>query len=1359
MRKAFVALFLLAAGTGFASASYAQDNVAGVEPSIKRALVGKSGPASSVFGTANSNCIAVTCDTVWVGHSSGGPGGAFLGVSVGGLWDFDAGSAGTDSTQGWQRWALAYTSNANRPAISRPEFALDYGNVVNEGNTNLWNARDLAGRKYVKTGIAGAWHSSTLSGVKLKLNDGAEPSAAPIAGTRSAWCGLRESGNTADQDALTGNYINGDLYNSFGPTGPAGVCPDFPGFASLWDQMLYKDFASAGSGTVAFRVRTDMSNFVDTAANGTGWFNPDPTNINNFVNNPADSFMVYVGSPTEVAYDTNRRWISEVLNYGNPIQEVFAVTGVFPFTSPDTSISVNYAGITPVGGNVRVVFRVKTNRVRADGIVGTATAYNSKQGAAVLDAVQVNGGTTYGFESASDITARSLAGNIALAGTPWVTTGKPPSTYFHVANIATILYEDLCGGVGDPKRRCNLQGNVLVAGDADNSNLITIEARQLIESPTVNLAVRSAAPGTKNTQGIDKETASRTGIVEDYDVYTGFMGLDESVFWQFGGRFYGPASTQPQSGNLCWSPWQIYPFIIFNPDPFCLRGSNGAAADDISSLGIPPGQVDSVRIMLTTITQGWRFGGTNLGNTRGTYFDNVRFGMVRGGDAPAISQEIWNKYQDQFPFNEGVTPGDNALFDTTTALMHTGLNIVAPANAAGVVAGDSILCNSPFIGNGISSGVRVDLIFRIDPGPGNYSVKGDRSSALVEKDVLHPFWATYKANNGPFGTPGGHGATWNRNVWNSARLDSADINLYPVVSRGIGGPATPVWAGTLHESDPNFNTLGITHNLCFLVDPNGTTDNANLICDGSVPAPYGGVSGQTKENTKILPDGYFSPGTHIEYFLRRSLIETPASAQLLFDTTSVFPQDPVNTDFDQERWSNVDVLPDMWKSTRYSGAGLACMLMIDGNDRRGADPNYRGAADSLGYGKNNGATQGWKRGGPKASTEDPAFFVAANLGQYGLNFDHYDIRASESGEAGHPGVRFATLPGAIALKGDKSGPSANQLASLYTNVLYLAGDLNSGTIHDGFDPQEGARDIQLYDGFLAGATPANRRSIWLSGDGIMEDGFNNSDNGTFLYPFLTDNFGSDLTSTNYKNISGLSIPQTVGFLPVAPWAHPGRVYGFDNRCTILADVLAVIPTVDGAAEGAQYQNSGPPPYTASVFRPTGASRDFRTLFDGFDISNLRGDYQNIGQIATLPENDIGRINWFDDAVAGHFQLCIRRGPVIGVGDLPGMEGGRFTNVNLGSFPNPAFAGRNITLRFTLAKAQDVTIRIYNVAGREVANFTRKGVEGPNSILWDGSMSNGAKATAGVYFYALDGVDFVKDASKAQKMILLGSNAE
>jgi hypothetical protein len=1322
MRKAFVAFLLLAVSVGFAPASHAQDNVSGTEPGIVKSLASTTHAGSGTFGTANSSC-GTPCDTVWIGHSNSGPGGAFLGISVGGLWDFDAGVAGTDTTQGWVRWSRPYISGSTRAFAKRPEWALAYGNCINEGNTNLWGARDAAGRKYIKTGIAGAWHSSTLAGVKLNLSNGAEPSALPISGTRSAWCGLRESGNQLDQDALTGNYINGDLYiGAPGPaSGSAATTADFPGFCSLWDQMLYKDFPSTGSGTVSFKVRTDMSTFVDPTVNGTGWFDANPTSIANLVNNPADSLMVYVGSPTEAAYDTNRRWFSEVLDLSKPHVEPFKVGGVFPFVAADTSISVPYAGITPVGGNVRVVFRVHTNRVRADGVVGTTTAYNSKQGAASIDDVQVDGGTVYGFETAGSITARSLAGNIFLPTAPWVTTGKPPSTFFHMAKLSSLLYEDLCGAVGAPTRTCNMGGNVLVAGDADNSNILATDFWQNMEAPTVNLAIRSAAPGTKNDQGIDKESASRAAIVFEYDVYSGFMTLSHSAFWQFGARYFGGDAIAPVSGNKMWSPYQTYPFIIFQENPFCAPDRN-----NLSSIGIPCGQIDSLKVMVGTLTYSWRFGGTDFGNTRGTYFDNARVGLV-ASSAP-ISQEIWNKYQDQFPVNQAITPGDNASFDTTTAYIKSGLNNVAPANDVGVVPGDSILANSKWVGNGTSTGVRMDLIFRIDPGPGNYSVKGDRSSALVEKDPAHPFWAAYKASNGIYGTPGGHGATWNRNVWNSCRMDSADVNLWPILSRGIGGPADPVWASTIHELDPKFATLSIQHNLCFLVNPEGAADDTNIQCDGTVPAAYtvfGVTSGKTNENTKIIPDGYLSPGAHVEYFIRRTLLESPATVNYLFDTTKVFTQDfGGNEDFDAERWSSFDILPDMWKSTRYPpGAGLACMLMIDGNDRRGADRAYRGAADSVGYGKNNGATQGWKQVSPKTSSEDPAGFVAANLGQYGLNFDHYDIRASESAEAGHPGVRLATNPGAIALKGDKSGPSAAQLATFYTTVLHLSGDLSSATIHDTFDSQESADDIGLYDGFLAGATPSNRRGIWLSGDGIMEDAFNNSDNGTFLYPFLTDDFGADFTASNYKLFSSTAVPQTLGFIPTAPWAHPGRVYGLNNVCQVLADVLLVVPTVDGAAEGAQYQNIGPGPFTASVYRPIGPTRDFRTLEDGFDLSDLRSDYATLGQIATLPENDIGRIAWFDDVTTSHFAICARRGPVIGIGDLPGVEGGRFSNVNLGSFPNPAFAGRNVTLRFTLAKAQDVTIRVYNVAGREVANFTRKAVEGPNNIIWNGTLSN------------------------------------
>ena len=193
-----------------------------------------------------------------------------------------------------------------------------------------------------------------------------------------------------------------------------------------------------------------------------------------------------------------------------------------------------------------------------------------------------------------------------------------------MANVATLLYEDLCGAVGSPTRRCNLTGNVMAPGRNSNDGYIEVEYRQIIESPTIDLAVRSAAPGTKNAQGIDKETAARTSGVIDYDVYSGFMSLEHGIFWQFGARFFAPTCVQPQSLNKCWSPWQIYGFIVFQPDPFCIRDLN-----NMSSLGVPVGTVDSLKVMVSSYSQGWRFGGTDLGNTRGTYFDNVRVGLVR----------------------------------------------------------------------------------------------------------------------------------------------------------------------------------------------------------------------------------------------------------------------------------------------------------------------------------------------------------------------------------------------------------------------------------------------------------------------------------------------------------------------------------------------------------------------------------------------------------------------------------------------------------------------------------------------------------------------------------------------------------
>jgi hypothetical protein len=68
----------------------------------------------------------------------------------------------------------------------------------------------------------------------------------------------------------------------------------------------------------------------------------------------------------------------------------------------------------------------------------------------------------------------------------------------------------------------------------------------------------------------------------------------------------------------------------------------------------------------------------------------------------------------------------------------------------------------------------------------------------------------------------------------------------------------------------------------------------------------------------------------------------------------------------------------------------------------------------------------------------------------------------------------------------------------------------------------------------------------------------------------------------------------------------------------------------------------------------------------------------------------------------------------------------------------------------------VTLRIHNVAGREIAQVHHRGAQGPNEILWNGRLASGARAAAGVYFYRLDGID-LEDARTPRKVILIGAN--
>ena len=429
--------------------------------------------------------IGVDPDTVWIGHvtqtagsgpyhvgrgprriSGGTIGGGPLSKpasSYEGVWGFDNFQAGeTDSLQGWWPIQIPFGSvgPSDKDDCLRPWFGFDYGN---QGNYTIPQG---VKRTF---GVTGYWHAdngTSLTGSVAGTNPVA-PGWSPIAGTKSAWCGVRSHGDLTAIDPITGNPYNDNIAQyqttnpgrQTSPASPSYTDHNFPGFGSQWDQLLYRDVTVASSQglSVSYSYQTRMSDlFNGTHSSQTGYFYFDPLQTvtscadGNFISDTgggvADSFMVYVGASVEPVggapippnpgndftasdglkyeiFDVQRRWFTEVVDKTNYIQELSAhgvngtTAGSFSLTAAQVSTIVG--GVFP--GKVRLVFRVKTNRGNDDETGGFSSGGS---GAAIIDNVVVTGSVSgsllnNGFEAAGDVDNNPAVGTVNRASFIW----------------------------------------------------------------------------------------------------------------------------------------------------------------------------------------------------------------------------------------------------------------------------------------------------------------------------------------------------------------------------------------------------------------------------------------------------------------------------------------------------------------------------------------------------------------------------------------------------------------------------------------------------------------------------------------------------------------------------------------------------------------------------------------------------------------------------------------------------------------------------------------------------------------------------------------------------------------------------
>jgi hypothetical protein len=1041
------------------------------------------------------------------------------------------------------------------------------------------------------------------------------------------------------------------------------------------------------------------------------------------------------------------------------------------------------------------VFRVKTNANYADE-TGTGGSFNSgTQGAVRIDQVSVTGCAvplSSGFEAASDINNTIEGANSSTPGpavgqgyalTHWHATGKPPKFMVHThplfggdiggGNVyAPLAYADLCGAPDSPIRQCNIN-KVIVSttdhdlGEAAGGALGTpfVMNRQGMLSPTINMV--TPATGT-NDIGLDRVHATtNANWYIYYDIYAGIFDVGtQGNVW---GNSVMSWPTLQSNGASVWGDIGLVTGVWYNPNQQCFLMTDMVKYDLFTSN--PSGIPDSLKLWIFREQRCISWGVTvGCSPTDGHYVDNVALCLPppQGGAADRIGVNLWDWYNDAFPANETPgLPGTGVGFDTCAAHIFTALN-TAPYTGNTLrfdVPGDSMVVRTTNTGGD----TRLDLVFRILPGPGNYVVVGNKASGLRKVPTSAAaatagdgsFWGEYLADNGSFGTPGGHGASWSADVWNSARCDTVEINFFPVEGKtgNLPGIALDNYMSTLHEADPHSGTLGILKNRCFLIDTSATQPNtsSNITCS-AVPvwltdpayALRAGYDGQqkTREYTKVFPDGLLTPGSHIEYFFRYSHIATPGTFVMDPDTNRITPQmDGSAWNFDAMRWEGLSILPDRWKDTGYGGLGSACLLVADYNDRRGDEKVWVSACDSIGataaakWGAHNGWHADYNYTAPDGSHDFTGQVGLGGKGQYsgtrpmgagnisiwkhggqpGTTWDLYNVKAAESSSAGSGqlGSRLANRSGMglMAGKYDRHGPTPEMMRTYYKMLFIMSGDLNTSFF--GLDTDRGQDDIALVVDFLTFNANENQpRGLWVMGNGFVEANSVLPANQTFL----TNNLAVSLRDPSYYALSG-STNRFPDMTPQSVVTTSGAIYCVENSCLFTNDVLTVNTGVSGATAGGLYQNLGASgPYNSGVYAPSSSGHPYVTEVDGYDMWNLFSRHGG---------NTVGRLQYFINVLTTVFgSICPFTPAAV---EVPNQTA-RTVNFLGNVWGNPMVSGGRAYVHFGLAKPDRVQVKVYDVTGRLVRSLADRNFQaGEYQLPWDGTNDQGQVVSRGVYF--------------------------
>jgi hypothetical protein len=364
------------------------------------------------------------------------------------------------------------------------------------------------------------------------------------------------------------------------------------------------------------------------------------------------------------------------------------------------------------------------------------------------------------------------------------------------------------------------------------------------------------------------------------------------------------------------------------------------------------------------------------------------------------------------------------------------------------------------------------------------------------------------------------------------------------------------------------------------------------------------------------------------------------------------------------------------------------------------------------------------RGGPAQSYFDFAFKYMGIEDRV----DRFDVLGPSSGVHNSLASRVKNIQDQIIGSGTEE----------YQKVLWNCSDLSTSLMGDGGTPNGGSsseksQDFGLCDYFLTNH-PDNPGWAYF-GDDVVDDWqlLGGSPTATAV---KTKWMNHTFLSGDQKFTSGIISPRVLvstAPAPLAPYFAPTETFYAFGGCPTINDFD--VPGQTGNSRIAYRYNdaaSGPVAALSQVTLNSQAT-NARFYLSGFAFNFIRDDDTNGVPDYVKHLQEI--LAWFGSPIGNP------------VGIQPIVFANRLDN----AYPNPF--NPTTAIKYSIAKAGRVSLRIYNAAGQLVRTLVDE-EQSPRpegyTAVWDGLGNRGEEVATGVYFYKLTAKEF----TQTKKMVLL-----